>query len=59
MLDRFSKKYIADKTLTELEEELDDRTFFRANRQYIINVNFIRGFKPYDKIKAIRRSKYS
>ncbi|MEP7251717.1 MAG: LytTR family DNA-binding domain-containing protein [Ginsengibacter sp.] len=51
VLDRFSKKYIADKTLSELEEELDDQTFFRANRQYIINVNFIRGFKPCDKVK--------
>ena len=51
VLDRFLKKYITDKTLTELEEELDDQTFFRANRQYIINVNFIRGFKPYDKVK--------
>ncbi|MEP6584679.1 MAG: LytTR family DNA-binding domain-containing protein, partial [Ginsengibacter sp.] len=51
VLDRFSKKYISDKTLTELEEELDESTFFRANRQYIININFIKGFKPYEKVK--------
>ncbi len=51
VLDRFSKKYISDNTLTELEEELDEFTFFRANRQYIINVNYIRGFKPYEKVK--------
>lgn len=51
VLDRFSKKYICDKTLSDLEEELDEQVFFRANRQYIINVNFIRGFKPYDKVK--------
>ena len=51
VLDRFSKKYICDKTLTELEEELDENTFFRANRQYIININYIRGFKPYEKVK--------
>ena len=51
VLDRFSKKYISDKTLTELEEELDQNTFFRANRQYIININYIRGFKPFEKVK--------
>ncbi len=51
VLDRFSKKYISDKTLIELEEELDENTFFRANRQYVININYIRGFKPYEKVK--------
>lgn len=51
VIDRFSKKYICDKTLTELEEELDENTFFRANRQYIININYIRGFKPYERVK--------
>ncbi len=51
VVDRFSKKYISDKTLTELEDELDENTFFRANRQYIININYIRGFKPYEKVK--------
>ncbi len=51
VLDRFSKKYISDNTLTELEEELDEYTFFRANRQYIINVNYVRGFRPYEKVK--------
>ncbi len=51
VLDRFSKKYISDKTLTELEQELDGNTFFRANRQYIININYIRGYKAYEKVK--------
>lgn len=51
VLDRFSKKYISDKTLTELEEELDENTFFRANRQYIININYVRCFKPFEKVK--------
>ncbi len=51
VIDRFSKKYISDKTLAELEEELDENTFFRANRQYIININYIRGFKPFEKVK--------
>ena len=51
VIDRFSKKYISDKTLIELEEELDENTFFRANRQYIININYIKGFKPFEKVK--------
>lgn len=51
VIDRFSKKYISDKTLTELEEELDENIFFRANRQYIININYVRCFKPFEKVK--------
>jgi DNA-binding LytR/AlgR family response regulator len=53
VLDRWGKKYLADKNLAELEEDLDETSFFRANRQYIININFIRGFKSYEKVKLI------
>ncbi|MET0392331.1 MAG: LytTR family DNA-binding domain-containing protein [Chitinophagaceae bacterium] len=53
VLDRWGKKYLADKNLAELETELDENSFFRANRQYIVNINFIRGFKPYEKVKLI------
>jgi DNA-binding LytR/AlgR family response regulator len=51
--DKTGKKYLTDKNLTELEEELDDTIFFRANRQYILNMNYIRGFKPYEKVKLV------
>jgi len=51
VVDKWSKKYIVDKNLGELEEELDDAVFFRANRQYIININYIKGFKSYEKVK--------
>lgn len=51
VLDSCAKKYISDKTLTELEEELDSDIFFRANRQYVVNINYIRGFKPFEKVK--------
>jgi DNA-binding LytR/AlgR family response regulator len=51
VIDRLGKKYMADKNLTDLEEDLDKNHFFRANRQYIININFIRGFKTYEKVK--------
>ena len=53
VIDRWGKKYIADKNLAEMEEDLDEATFFRANLQYIININFIRGFKAYEKVKLI------
>lgn len=53
VIDRFAKKFLADRNLSDLEEELDDNIFFRANRQYIININYIRGFKAYEKVKLL------
>ncbi|HET6995975.1 MAG TPA: LytTR family DNA-binding domain-containing protein [Chitinophagaceae bacterium] len=53
VIDRWGKKYLADKNLSEMEEELDSSVFFRANRQYIININFVRGFKSYEKVKLM------
>ena len=53
VIDNSSKKYIADKTLSELEEELDDTTFFRVNRQYIININYVKSFKTFEKVKLL------
>jgi DNA-binding LytR/AlgR family response regulator len=51
VIDRTGKKYLSDKNLGELEESLDENIFFRVNRQYIININFIKGFKSYEKVK--------
>ncbi len=51
LIDRFEKKYITDKTLNELEIELDNTLFFRANRQYTVNLDYVKGYKPYDKVK--------
>ncbi|MEO6837316.1 MAG: LytTR family DNA-binding domain-containing protein [Ginsengibacter sp.] len=53
VVDKDSKKYSIDKTLTELEEELDPTIFFRANRQFIININFVKSFKAYRRVKLI------
>lgn len=50
-IDRNGRKYMVDKNLSDLEAELDDNTFFRANRQYILNINFIKSFKPYERVK--------
>jgi len=53
VIDRDAKKYTIDKTLTELEQKLDKSDFFRANRQYIININFVKSFKSYEKVKLL------
>ena len=45
------KKYTTDKKLVELEAELNPDVFFRANRKYIVSINFIKGFKPFEKVK--------
>ncbi len=36
-----SKSYITDYTLDELSGQLDPKNFFRANRQFLVNANFI------------------
>lgn len=51
IVDRDGRKYIADKHLGELEQELDPNTFFRVNRQYIINIGFVKSYKAYEKVK--------
>jgi DNA-binding LytR/AlgR family response regulator len=51
VVDQWGKKYLIDRNLGELEEDLDNSIFFRANRQYIVNINYIKGYKPYEKVK--------
>lgn len=50
-VDKDEKKYLCDKHLSALEEELDTQMFFRANRKYLINIEYVRGFKAYEKVK--------
>lgn len=51
VFDNKGKKYMIDKTLGEIEEELGDQSFFRANRQYIIHIKYVKSFKSYEKVK--------
>jgi len=53
VIDREGKKYIADKHLGELDQELDHSIFFRVNRQYIINIGFVKSYKAYEKVKLL------
>lgn len=43
------KKFPVDNTLDEIEEMLDPDSFFRANRQFIINIDCIAEIHPYFK----------
>ena len=43
------KKFPIDNTLDEAEDMLDPAIFFRANRQFIININAIAEIHPYFK----------
>lgn len=47
-----SRTYPSDFTLDELEEVLDEKKFFRANRQFIINSDYIKNIhtSPYYKV---------
>jgi DNA-binding LytR/AlgR family response regulator len=53
VLDNKGNKYIIDKSLNNLENELDQKSFFRANRQYILNINYVQGYKTYDRVKLL------
>jgi len=50
---KMEKKFMLDQNLKELEEELDTKIFYRANRKYIVNVDSIKSYKPYDKVKLV------
>ncbi|TKK66372.1 LytTR family transcriptional regulator [Ilyomonas limi] len=52
-IDKMKQKYVVDKNLSMLEAGLDNTVFFRANRKYIVNINFVKGYKPYQKVKLI------
>jgi DNA-binding LytR/AlgR family response regulator len=49
--DSSGKKYTADKNLCELEQQLDPDIFFRINRQHIVNVNFVKSYRTFEKVK--------
>ena len=51
VLDRDGRKYLSDKNLGDLISQLDKEKFFRANRQYILNMEYIRCYRPYGRSK--------
>jgi len=51
--DNRGNKYLIDKSLNNLENELERKTFFRANRQYILNINYVQSYKNYERVKLL------
>ncbi len=47
------KRYYYDATLTQLEKELNPSLFFRANRRYFINKNFVNEIKTLSRSRLI------
>jgi DNA-binding LytR/AlgR family response regulator len=50
-IDQAGKKYVVNGNLTVLESELDTNIFFRANRQFIINIGHVKSFRTYERVK--------
>ena len=55
LVEQNSSSYIVGQTMEELEEELDPRVFFRANRQHIVHIDSIASIQNYfnGKLKII------
>lgn len=50
-VDKDERKYLCDQNLAELEDELDGTVFFRANRKYLVNIQYIRSYRSFEKVK--------
>lgn len=52
------ERYLVDyNSLDEIEELLDPQVFYRANRQFIVNINAIHSVKPIENAKLLIRLK--
>lgn len=49
VLTKQGERLLADETLGELEASLDPQRFFRANRQFLVQLDAIKGFRPQGK----------
>jgi DNA-binding LytR/AlgR family response regulator len=53
VIDKYSKEHRLNKSLSEIQDIVDETIFFRANRQQIVNINFIRSFRSFEKVKLM------
>ena len=53
LVEREGQKFILDKSLADLEKELDPTQFYRVNRKFLVNVNAIRRIRSYSKSKLL------
>jgi len=53
MVDKANQKFILDKSLSDLEKEIDPAQFYRANRKFLVNISAIKKIKLYPKSKLL------
>ncbi len=53
LVDKSGQRHLLDKSLTELEKELDPAQFFRLNRKYLASINAIRKLRSQGKGKLL------
>jgi len=53
LLDKNGQKFILDRSLSDIENEMDPKLFYRINRKYLVNMNAIRRIKTYPKSKLM------
>jgi len=51
MVEKEGQKFILDKSLADLEKELEPALFYRINRKYLVNIGAIKKIKSYPKSK--------
>lgn len=49
VVDRHGNKYLYESPLQSLESELDPALFFRANRQFLIHIDYVHSFRTVEK----------
>ena len=50
---RDARRFAVDRTLGDLEAELDGAEFFRVNRQYLVHASAVASFRPFVKGKLV------
>lgn len=53
MVDNKNQKFILDKSLSDIEKEIDPALFFRVNRKYLVSIHAIKKIKAYPKSKLM------
>jgi DNA-binding LytR/AlgR family response regulator len=53
LVDCKGQKFILDKSLADLEKEVDGAQFYRLNRKYLANINAIKKVRAYSKSKLL------
>ncbi|MEP7143194.1 MAG: LytTR family DNA-binding domain-containing protein [Ferruginibacter sp.] len=53
MVDNNNQKFILDKSLADLDKEIDPAQFYRVNRKYLVNISAIKKIKLYPRSKLL------